>query len=299
MKSRADLKIALLGMEELPGTTALRLRQAGYVRAEALDLRRGAALWRVLAPYDVVHLVYPVHYLKWVPAWKIAGKRVVFHWIGSDVTRVCESPLLKKTFDLIKDGVDLHIADAPWLLDDLRKMAVRGRLVPTISEKMRYGTVPMPKDFRMMTYIPDIRRDFYGWDTIKATATALPDVEIIAVKGTTTSDTPPNVRFTGDVDGATMDRLYAEVAALVRPTVADGLSQMVLEALGRGRQVVWSRPFPYCKHAATPDEFVAAARDLAARCPLNEEGAALVAADYTPRAAAAALVAAYASAGIT
>jgi len=84
-KGPAQLRIALVGMEELPALTALRLRQAGYQRADALEGVRGFALLRAVAGYDVVHAVFPTYYLKWVPAWKAAGKRVVFDLIGSDL----------------------------------------------------------------------------------------------------------------------------------------------------------------------------------------------------------------------
>jgi hypothetical protein len=68
---------------------------------------------------------------------------------------------------------------------------------------------------------------------------------------------------------------------------------MVLEALLRGRQVVWSRPFPYCRLAAAPEEFVAAAAALAASCPQNVEGARYAAEHYSAEAASRALAAAY------
>jgi glycosyltransferase involved in cell wall biosynthesis len=292
-REAADIGIALVGMEELPALTALRLRQGGLSGARALEGVRGAGLWRALKPFDVLHAVYPVYYFKWVPALKAAGKKVVFHWIGSDWYQVTRRPGLRALFRAVRRGVDLHVADAPWLVDELAAAGVQARLVPTISEKMSGGPEPMPARFRVMAYLPDRRRSFYGWPAVRHVAEQLADVEVVAVGGAPEPGAPANVRFAGLVDGEAMARLYGEVSALVRPTSHDGLSQMVLEALLRGRQVVWSRPFPHCRHAATPAEFAAAVAALAASCPQNVEGSRYVARHYSAEAASRALAAAY------
>lgn len=293
MTDARTLRIALVGMEELPALTALRLRQAGFAGAEALTGARGVALLRAVRPFDVVHAVYPLYFFKWVAAWKAMGKKVVFHWIGSDYYAMGARPALRAFFLAVRGGVDLHLADAPWLVDDLASVGVAARLVPTISEKMAGKLEPLPPTFGLLAYVPDRRRDFYGWPTLQQVAAALPATELIAVGGAPEAGAPANVRFVGYLDGEGMDRAYRDVSALVRPTASDGLSQMVLEALLRGRQVVWSRPFPFCREARTADEFVAAAAALAADCPLNADGSRYVEANYTAAAAAAALARAY------
>jgi len=293
MKPDADIGIALVGMEELPALTALRLRQAGFAGARALEGVRGLGLWRALGPYAVVHAVYPVYYFKWVPALKAAGKKVVFHWIGSDWYEMRARPAVRALFRAVRGSVDLHVADAPWLVEDLAAAGIAAHLVPTISEKMGGALEPMPSRFRVMAYLPERRRAFYGWPTVRHVAEQLAEVEIVAVGGSAEPGAPANVRFVGLAGDEEMNRLYREVSALMRPTSHDGLSQMVLEALLRGRQVVWSRPFPHCRHASTPEEFAAAVAALASSCPPNVEGARYVAEHYSAEAASRALAAAY------
>jgi hypothetical protein len=292
---RKQLKIALVGMEELPALTALRLRQAGYAGAEALEGVRGLGLLRAVAPFDVFHAVYPNYYFKWVPVLKAQGKRVVFHWIGSDWYEVRRRPVARAWLRAIRRAVDLHLVDAPWLAEDLAAAGLRPHLVPTISEKMVGALEVLPAQFRLLAYMPDRRRDFYGWPIVRRVAERLPEVEIVAAGGEAEPGAPPNVRFTGLVDGETMGRLYRETSALVRPTSHDGLSQMVLEALLRGRQVVWSRRFPHCRLASSPEEFVAAAAALAVDCPPNVAGSRYAREHYSAAAAARALASAYAT----
>lgn len=294
-RTRDEYRIALVGMEELPALTALRLRQAGYPHAEALEGMRGFALLRAAASYNVIHAVFPTFYLKWVPAWKAAGKKVVFHWIGSDLYSLGKSAALRSLFWTMRPGIDLHIADAPWLVEDLKAMGLMAHLVPTISEKMAPAPAPLPAALTILAYVPDRRRDFYGWQTVRMLAELYPQVVFIAVGGQPEEGAPANVRFEGYLDAAGMDRAYRAASALLRPTANDGLSQMVLEALGRGRQVVWSRRFPHCLYAATPAEYVTAMERLVAACPPNDAGAAYVAEHYSAAAAAAALARAYES----
>jgi glycosyltransferase involved in cell wall biosynthesis len=293
MKEAAELKIALVGMEELPALTALRLRQAGYAGARALEGVRGFGLLRAVKPYDVFHAVYPVYYLKWVPALRAMGKKVVFHWIGSDWYELGQNRTRRALFRTGRGGVDLHIADAPWLVEELAAAGLAAHLVPTISEKMHGQVEAMPARFRVMAYVPDRRRDFYGWPTVKHVAGEFPEVEFVAVGGQAEAGAPGNVRFTGLVDGEEMDRLYREASVLIRPTAHDGLSQMVLEALLRGRQVVWTRDFPHCVQATSAEEFAAAVGRLVRDCPRNDEGARYVRENYSAAAAARALAAAY------
>lgn len=290
---RRAWRIACIGMEELPALAATRLRAAGYARAEAVPALRGSALVTSLKPFDVVHVVYPPPYFKWVPAWRAAGKKVVFHWVGSDLYGLARRPAARALFRAVRGGVALHVADAPWLVADLKALGLAAHLVPTVSEKMAPAPVPLPDTFRLLAYCPDRRRDFYGWPAIKMVAELFPAVGVVAVGGGPEAGAPANVDFRGVVDGAGMDRCYAETSALLRPTATDGLSQMVLEALARGRQVIWTRRFPHCIYAVTPGEVVSAVERLVADCPLNAAGAAYVTDHFTAAAAAAALGRAY------
>jgi hypothetical protein len=67
---------------------------------------------------------------------------------------------------------------------------------------------------------------------------------------------PPNVHFLGIADN--MDKVYEESSVLLRIVRHDGLSRMVLEALSRGRNVVYNYLFPHCLLARDVDESVVA-----------------------------------------
>jgi len=276
-------RIAVVGMEELPALTAWRLRQAGYDAVALADVRRFDFL-RLAGEFDFCHAVFPTPYLKWVRPLRAGGVRFVAHWIGTDLYHVKTRPLTRLLFRAVMPGIAAHIADAPWLVEDLARWGIGAALVPTVSGRMDgAGPLPMPDEFALLAYVPDDRRDFYGWPTVKTVAEAYPDVPVHVVGGDGLGDAPANVVFHGLTDE--MDAIYRTAAALIRPTVHDGLSQMVLEALIRGRRVVWSREFPECIYATTGDEFVRAVGALRADCPFNDAGARLAAERYSPAAA--------------
>ena len=72
-----------------------------------------------------------------------------------------------------------------------------------------------------------------------------------------------------------MRPLYEEARVLVRPTKRDGLCRMVLEALGYGRQVVWTQPFPAVYHVSGDDELLSATKQ-ALTAGINQAGYELI-----------------------
>jgi hypothetical protein len=128
----------------------------------------------------------------------------------------------------------------------------------------------------LLTYLPEGRADFYGGDTIRHLAAALPEVRVLVTGARSLPWSAPNVRCLGWVEQ--MAPLYAQAHVLVRLPRHDGLAFMVQEALAFGRHVLWTYPFPGAVQAADADDAVLLARELYGRhlqsgLPLNEAGA--------------------------
>jgi hypothetical protein len=82
-----------------------------------------------------------------------------------------------------------------------------------------------------------------------------PDINFI-IAGTTAEEyqpLPENVKALGWVED--MDSLYANVHLCVRIPEHDGLSTFILEALARGKDVIYKYPFDYCLQAENEMEF--------------------------------------------
>ena len=102
---------------------------------------------------------------------------------------------------------------------------------------------------------------------------------------------PPNVEFLGLQRD--LDPVYRAASILIRVPPHDSLSAMVLEALAWGREVIYSRPFPYTRQAGDEEEAEEALAQHLAEYRLNEARARHVAENFSPDREAARLIEVY------
>lgn len=207
---------------------------------------------------------------------------VMVIWAGTDVQKVAKDP-----FDLVvQQHFGFHnVAVAEWLVEELRLLGVHATYVPVGSVEMREPIRPFPEAFRVLTYLPEPRREFYGQSRVFAIARQLPDVEFLVVgPGAPTPNAPLNVTFLG-YEPDVCPSLDASTAYLRLPD-HDGRSMLVLEALARGRHVVWTYRFPGVYTVGDVDEALAVLRKLRdahrrGELALNDAGRAYVESNYS------------------
>lgn len=175
-------------------------------------------------------------------------KKVIVHWIGTDVLRIRED-YYRNPRKI--NGECENLADAEWLADELKEVGIEAEVIPIVSENISFSCPPMPKEHAVLTYIPSHRADFYGMDLVRRLAAALPEIRfyIVANDGENDADKLPNIVYKGFVDSEKMRELMTESTVLFRYPEHDGLSRMVFEALAAGRRVVYKYHYPY---AITP-----------------------------------------------
>ena len=184
---------------------------------------------------------------------------VIVIWAGSDVMKAQTDPFELET---IKQEGFINIAVAPWLVDELKLLGIQSEYVPVAGMEPGAPVKPLPKNFRVLTYLPEPRRDFYGAPLVYAAAQAMPDVRFTVVgAGPANPDVPSNVEFCGLVHDMS-SRIDASTVLLRQPE-HDGTSMLVLEALSRARHVVWNYEFPHVKTARALNEVLVSLRELA------------------------------------
>jgi hypothetical protein len=168
--------------------------------------------------------------------------------------------------------VAVHLADSPDLADELRSVGLQATVCRLLPSSIEAEVIPLPGVFRVLSYWFDDRRSFYGGDTIIELARRMPDVEFLIAgafgKGAVA---PANVRFLGRVTD--MDPIYAQTSVFLRLPKHDSLSVMVLEALARGRYVIYNKNFPHCLRADSLEQVQQALNDVRCRRSSNLEGA--------------------------
>lgn len=203
-------------------------------------------------------------------------------WAGSDVIKAREDPF---ELEVTKQEGFINLSDGPWLVDELRELGIRADYLPVTAVQSGGEAAPLPDTFRVLTYLPEPRREFYGAPLVYQVARAMPDVPFTVVgTGGRSPDAPPNVEFCGMVSD--MQSRIDNSTVLLRQPEHDGKSMLVLEALARARHVVWNYEFPGVYTARGADEALSALQHLrhlhaAGELDLNRQGRSFVLANFS------------------
>lgn len=235
----------------------------------------------------VIHMVGGTGSLAVLRVARFLGKRIVLHWVGTDVlglrgevSRGNRKRL--KTFAALEAA---HFADSPEIAAELREVGIEAEVFRILPDSLVPRDLPMPPKPVVLSYWSRDRRAFYGGDIVDALAKEFPEVMFYVV-GTLGMGEPqhPNVKYMGRMDN--LEDLYGKVSILIRVPKHDSLSVMVLEALARGRWVIYSKPFPHTELAKTLEEARAALRKCLAKSGWNETGQQYVRDHFCPQAEA-------------
>ena len=262
---------------------------ASYLARPGKDPRNWAKLLPRVARADILYLISaridrrsPLDRIL-----RVRSKPVIVHWVGSDA-RVAAKAFADRNVSARAVEMPVHWADAPWIRDDLRALGLRVEHVPLPVPNVAEEPSPLPEDFRVLMYLPEAEehRAVFDVDTILELPGALPDVQFtIFPAHSLPKPLPPNltsVPWTDDVNA-----LYRDHTVYVRLTTHDGMPFTLVEALSRGRDVVYPRPFPGVTQASGLESTVNALRALRAdhqtgELGLNQEGIAYVRDQYDP-----------------
>ncbi len=203
---------------------------------------------------------------------KALHRRIVKHWVGSDVLRAREARVVEQhATGLIEDW-----AVSSRLVEELAQSGIKAKQVP-LSAVGSVELRPMPPaPLTALAYLPNEKFEFYGGDVVLSLAERFTDTQFLVVGGDGRGRTAPaNVKFLGFRKD--MAEIYARSHVLLRLPRHDGLSFMVLEALNHGREVIWNQPFEASRLALTENEAAAHLRELRDRLrsgdfPLNLHG---------------------------
>jgi glycosyltransferase involved in cell wall biosynthesis len=194
-------------------------------------------------------------------------------WAGSDVLKARAMPTQLQT---IKQERFYHISDGPWLVDELAVLGITAEYEPLTAVRPGAPVRQFPDEFRVLTYLPEPRREFYGATTVYEVARRMPDVRFHVVgAGGRDLQAPENVEFHGYVSD--MERRIDDATVILRMPEHDGKSMLVLEALSRARHVVWNYEFPHVRSARSLEGVLKHLSELraahaAGELPLNQEG---------------------------
>jgi hypothetical protein len=197
----------------------------------------------------------------------LPGASACHYWLGTDVMDTVNEAqagtLRWRAVSATQD--DLHLADAPWLSDELRSVGIQATTAHLPKPNPAPPAAPpLSSQFSVLTYLPGHRFDFYGGETTLEVARRLPDIrfDVVGRQTAAARSAPPNIRWHGWV--ADMTKHYADTTVVVRIPRHDGLGETVVEGLLNARHVVYTYQVPFVRQVspATPDTLVSALEEF-------------------------------------
>jgi hypothetical protein len=220
---------------------------------------------------------------------RLLGKeKIVVHWVGSDATLARKEAAEGKLEPWITERLH-HWSDSQQVIQEMQAIGLNCEPIPLPSRWIPDEPSPLPYEFSVLVFVPDAARgELYGLDMILQVAKALPAVNFVLVglKAGTVPDPPSNLQIHGHLPDLT--EFYRRASVLWRPVRHDGLSCMVLEALGHGRHVLWTYAFPGCVRVTEAEEARAEIERLHhlhrhGQLEMNRTGARMIAEKYAPQ----------------
>jgi hypothetical protein len=205
------------------------------------------------------------------------GIPVVMNWVGTDVSAAVKAVRENRHLETYREKA-IHFCEVAWIRDELTEAGIHAEIVNFAAFDQQFKPVAFSGDrLQVLSYISGSRPAFYGMDAFLGLARRFPEADF-AIAGATGDGyhpLPENVKALGWVDN--MNELFERSHVCVRFPEHDGLSTFVLEALARGKQVLYKYPFEQCIYC--PDEeTLAKGMEAVAhlfkqqQLPVNEEG---------------------------
>lgn len=202
-------------------------------------------------------------------------KRVVMHWVGSDVIRAKQIYVKNSNYYSHKSRI-VHLTDTQWFTKELNDINISATFLPIFTvSKTEMQTIPFPEKFNVLLYIPQDKQEFYGIHRLDNVARQLPEITFM-VAGTYKANIPlpENVRLLGWVDN--MHDYIQQSVVCMRFPQHDGLSFFVLESLLLERYVIYNQPLQHTYYVKSDEEIVSKIKELFVlhqrkELPLNKE----------------------------
>jgi hypothetical protein len=261
----------------------LNIMEKAGIKADSMELftRRGqSTIWlfsRKSSPYRIIYHLGGCGAFFCILA-RLRGKRIVSHWIGTDVKRYHGKINLIKRISIwvLRHFVDLQLADSEIIQEELRRLGIETSILRLLPQAVVAEVSPLPEKPVVLSYWDDTRFGFYGGPIVFALARAFPEVKFVIARaaGKGLTDVPANVQFLGLVRD--MPKIYRESSCFIRLPEHDGLSAMVLEAMANGRYVIYNKKCPFTSYATDFDSARKALGEILRIRHPNTEGAAYI-----------------------
>lgn len=205
------------------------------------------------------------------------------YWVGSDVffANQANQETLTKIKELDK-LITKNIVVAGHLADELLVVGIKSIYVPIVPCELPSFSEKWSAEIAntVLVYLPINREEFYGADILEKIITNNKDINfIIVANGGERFKKYKNVKNYGWIED--MEDIYNSVGIILRYTKHDGLPRMVIEALSRGKYIIYSWPLSGCFWGGNLDSINYHLKNCTSMSAPNYSGARLVRSVYS------------------
>jgi hypothetical protein len=162
-------------------------------------------------------------------------KRVIIHWIGSDVIRALNTT--NSFFNKIIITKVHHFCETKIIADELSSIQIKAEVLPyqyiDINNDIE---IKLPNEFIVSIYLGDKKEKFYGKDLLLKAINDFPDIKFIIFGTNSLNINKKNVISKGWIDD--VENMLLSSTVFLRLPKHDGLGHTVLHALSLGRYVI-------------------------------------------------------------
>jgi glycosyltransferase involved in cell wall biosynthesis len=188
----------------------------------------------------IVHFLW-AHYHWSIPLIpRLLGKKVILHWVGSDVSIALREPQIP--WKLLGST---HLVMDAQQSQELSKLHIKSTVIRAPCN-FSDSITPWLAESTVLTYLPRNDNNLYGEIEVLELARQLPQVNFLVV-GRSDNFQISNVKCLGWVDDQAMNEAYARCKVVLRLTNHDAGAAIAMEGLYRNRYVVWTKPYPFCE----------------------------------------------------
>jgi len=199
----------------------------------------------LLRNYDVLYLFWADFKIYRLLMYKLAGVKVINHFIGSDILKIINSPFRPRLMPLV-NSLSKIICVSPLLQQELKNLGVEADLIPFTNLELKKREIDYPETRSAVIYIPNHNIEFYNFEMLMELARRFPDVEFMIFPFDNSEiKLPDNVKSRASIPRQQMFDFISKYRVFIRLPRHDGLPNTLLEALSIGRWCIWNFEFPH------------------------------------------------------
>lgn len=214
---------------------------------------------KLLKKYDILYCFWAETRPYRLLAYRLAGVKIINHYIGSDLYTILQCPIRKHTPKLIAN-LSETLCVSELLQSELAEKKVRAKILPFTNLQLKDTHLIHPGKKTALVFLPENRKEFFKYADIVKLAEAFPNTEFTLFPFKKTNEVmPKNIKTVSYVQRDEMLAFYQRFRVFIRIPKHDGLPNTLLEAMLAGKWTIWSFNFP---HTGKADNFNALCREF-------------------------------------